>query len=67
MYDPEPRLDPPEPFCVVASCGHEVYSGEHLYKWENGKILCPDCMEAKFNEQSLDERAALLGCEWVTV
>lgn len=59
-------LEAPEEFYVTAGCGCEVHEGEELYEWEN-KTLCPDCMEEKFNEMTLQEKAALLGCEFSTV
>lgn len=64
---PEPRLELPEPFFIVADCGHEVYDGENLFEWPdyiNGKWryshICPDCFTAKFNEIPLDELARIL-------
>lgn len=64
MYVPEPPVLPPEDVSyVTAGCGHEVYEGEELFEWENGATLCPDCLEDRFMEMSLTERAELLGCE----
>jgi hypothetical protein len=60
-------IEPPEPYFIMADCGHEVYEGEHLYVWEHGKTLCPDCMRDKVDAMGLDEWAALLGCEWSEV
>ena len=56
----------PEKYYTVADCEHEVYEGEPLFEWE-GKSICPDCMESKFNDLSVFEKAALLGCHWETV
>ena len=67
-YTPEPNMEPPDDTPhVIASCGHEVYNGEELFEWEDGKTLCPDCMEDKFKEMSLIDRAELLGCEHRTI
>ncbi|MEL4106331.1 hypothetical protein AAFA46_05745 [Oscillospiraceae bacterium WX1] len=65
---PEPPPGPPEnDRCITADCGHELYEGEELYIWEDGETLCSDCLEDKFQEMSLSERAELLGCEHETV
>lgn len=64
---PEPPIDPPEDRSVTADCGHEVYEGENLFEWEGGRTLCPDCMEEKFDELTLPEKAALLGCNFKEV
>lgn len=61
-YEPEPPLTPPEDKYITASCGHEVFSGEETFTWEN-KTLCSDCFKDKIDEMSLGELAALLGCE----
>lgn len=72
---PEPRLDPPEPFCIIADCQHEVYDGESLFEWETydqktGKRrtihICPDCFEENFNKAfpTNAEKAELLGMEY---
>jgi hypothetical protein len=63
---PEPPLNPPEPECVTADCGHEVYDGEDIYSFER-ETLCPDCMEERFNELSTREKAELLGCGYRVV
>lgn len=68
FFIPEPALDPPEDArFVTAGCGHELYEGEDLYEWENGQTLCADCLEDRFCEMNLSEKAELLGCERVTV
>jgi len=73
---PEPRLDPPEPFFIVADCGCEVYEGENLFEWdkydpktkEHKTIhICPDCFDAKFEEFTREEKAELLGLEYTEV
>ena len=68
MYGPEPRDggDFYERY-VIADCGHEVYDGECLYEWEDGRSLCPECVEGKFDGLSTAEKAALLGCEGAEV
>jgi len=64
MYSPE-RLDGGDVCAryVAVDCGHEVYDGESIYEWEDGRSLCPECLDGKFDELSTAERAALLGCE----
>lgn len=57
---------PPEPDYITAGCGCEVYEGETIFSYDGG-TLCPDCMEAIFDEMSLEEKAELLGCTWRTV
>jgi hypothetical protein len=52
---------------VTADCGHEVYDGECMYEWEDMHTLCPECVEYKFNELSLEEKAALLDCEIIEI
>lgn len=59
---PEQKLEPYAEFYIVAGCGHEVYDEEDLFEWEHGITLCPDCMQEKFDELSVYEKAALLGC-----
>ena len=64
MYMPEPSVDPPDnDKYITAGCGHEVYEGEEIFEWENGITLCGDCLEERFLEMCLTERAELLGCE----
>lgn len=58
--------EPPEPDYIKAGCGCEVYEGETIFSYDGG-TLCPDCMEAIFDEMSLEEKAELLGCTWRTV
>lgn len=67
---PEPRIDPPEPFCITADCGHEVYEGEALYEWQvyvNGewkrKTVCPDCFDEYVAKLTREEIADMLGME----
>lgn len=68
VYIPEPPLDPTDDgLFITADCGHEVFEDEELFEWENGKTLCPDCLEDKFRELSILERADLMGCEHRTV
>ena len=52
---------------VIANCGHEVYDGERMYEWEDDDTLCPECVEMKFDELSILEKAALLCCESMEV
>ena len=63
-YDPEPP-DGGDVFerYVTADCGHEVYDGERMYEWEDAGLICPECMDGKFDELTTAEKAALLGCE----
>ena len=35
---------------------------DEFYRWE-GEIICGECMEEKFDEMSLMEKAALLGAD----
>lgn len=68
MRVPEPPAEPSEdPRYIAAGCGHEVYDGEDLFECEDGLTLCADCMEEKFSEMTLLERAELLGCEHTVV
>ena len=53
-------------FYIMGDCGHEIYEKEGQFPWE-GKILCPDCFQEKFDELSIYEKADLLGSEWVPV
>ena len=66
-FVPDIRLEPPEEFYIEAGCGHEVYEGEELYEWAGGLTLCPDCMEEKFDDLTLHEKAELLGCRHIVV
>ena len=64
MHMPEPPVEPAENDAyITAGCGHEIYEGEEVFEWENGATLCSDCLEDRFFEMSLSERAELLGCE----
>jgi hypothetical protein len=68
LYIPELPVNPPDDGrYVTADCGHEVFEDEELFEWENGRTLCPDCLEDKFKELSLVERADLMGCGHRTV
>lgn len=65
-WGPEPPITPGEPDFITAGCGHEVYPGERMYyqsRERRARTLCPDCMEARFDALSPEEKAALLGCE----
>ncbi len=65
---PEPPVDAPDDGrFVTAGCGHEVFEGEELYDWDDGQTLCADCLDERFSELSLNERAELLGCEHAPV
>ena len=48
---------------VMAGCGHEVYDGERMYEWEDNDTLCPECVEVKFDELSIMEKATLMCCD----
>ena len=63
MEVPERGLEPPEPRCVVAACGHDVYDGEYFYVWSDGETMCPDCLEDRFDALTTLEKASLCGCE----
>lgn len=63
---PEPSVDPPEDFYMIADCGHEVYEGEHLIEWQ-GKQICPDCFKEDILDLPVWELAALLGASSVEV
>ncbi len=64
MYVPEPPTEPADDAnYITAGCGHEIYEGDEVFEWENGTTLCGDCLEDKFLELSLAERAELLGCD----
>ena len=68
MYTPEPPVTPPEnDLYIYADCGHEVYEGEIVSEWDDGATLCPECMEDKFEELTLPEKAALMGCSYTEV
>ncbi len=68
VYVPEQSIEPPDDGSyMTAGCGHEVYEGEEIFEWENGATLCAECLEDRFLELSLEERAELLGCEHHTV
>lgn len=58
--------DPQDDMYYTADCGHEVYEGERVYYWED-QMICPDCMQDKIDAMELDELAALLGADSVTV
>lgn len=47
----------------TAECGHEVFPGERTYATKDGRRLCPDCVEERFNSLSTAEKACLLGYE----
>ena len=59
-YYPEPPIDPPEERYDIAGCGHEIYDGESPWEWDGG-TLCPECLGEKFDDLTLEEKAALLG------
>ena len=67
LHEPEQRTEPREKRCIIPGCGHEVYEGESAFEWEDGRLLCPECIESKFNEMSTEDKAALLGCERVAI
>jgi len=63
MYDVPEQHDFIETLFVLADCEHEVYEGEFLYELEDGRTLCPECVESMFDELSVAEKAMLLCCE----
>lgn len=63
---PERALEPADQAYLTAACGHEVYPGENMFEWED-KTLCPDCLEDKFSELSIEEKADLMGCAYLQV
>lgn len=67
---PEPSVDPPEDFSCAAGCGHEVYEGEKLIGWHDGrqyKLICEDCFRENVAVLTAEELARLVGCECRTV
>lgn len=65
-WEPEQPLEPAEQTYLTAACNHEVYPGENMFEWE-GKTLCPDCLEDKFSELRIEEKADLMGCAYIQV
>ncbi len=45
MYEPEPRLEPPEDviFAHCDRCGDEIYEGDTYYAID-GENICVDCL-----------------------
>lgn len=45
MYEPEPRLEPPEDviFAHCDRCGGEIYEGDTYYAVD-GQNICVDCL-----------------------
>ena len=45
MYEPEPRLEPPEDviFAHCDRCGGEIYEGDTYYAID-GQNICVDCL-----------------------
>jgi hypothetical protein len=68
---PEPRLTPPEDAYVTAGgCGHEVYAGEPLVEWRDGKrftYLCEECFRDKLAALDTEDLARQLGCSCVII
>ena len=67
MYVPEPDSKPKDTPFIYAHCGHEVYGGEFIFDWQDGETLCPDCLEDKFSELTLLQKAELFGVEYTRV
>jgi hypothetical protein len=71
MFDPEPRLDPPEDFYIMADCGSEVYTGEMLAYWrdDSGRIISVDVdyLNDRWDELTPQEKADLFGCDYEIV
>ena len=65
-YDSEPPETAPEYYSITADCDHEILNGEFIFEME-GETLCPDCMEDKFNNLPMLEKAELLGCGYSIV
>lgn len=55
---PEPSED--EVICYCHKCGGEIYRGE-TYGEENGKCLCPDCIDEVFTEMPPEMKFSLMG------
>jgi hypothetical protein len=70
---PEPDSDPPEDAYTVADgCGHEVYVGETLVEWHDGRryvFLCEECFRERLSALTVEELARQFGstCRTVTV
>lgn len=65
FYLPEPFLVPAEDGCETAGgCGHEVYQGELLVEWLDGRKyieLCEECFQDRLQEMTAEELAGALG------
>jgi hypothetical protein len=63
MHVPEPPVDPPDSEkYITAGCGHEIYDAKRCLN--GGRAThCAECLEDRFMQRSLAERAELLGCE----
>ncbi|SHI23920.1 hypothetical protein SAMN02745823_03785 [Sporobacter termitidis DSM 10068] len=67
---PEPPIDPPDERYLTAGCGHEVYEGERLVEWHDGKrfaYLCEECFRDKLAALTTEELARQFGCDCRTV
>lgn len=64
ILTPEPPIDiPDDGTYITADCGHEIYDGEEVFEQEDGQTKCAECLDDRFREMSITERAELLGCE----
>ena len=68
---PEPPVDMPEDSCCIAAgCGHEVYEGEKLIEWHDGrrfKFICEECFRENIGTLTAEELARQFGCDCQTV
>jgi hypothetical protein len=64
---PEPPADPPaDDYTIAGGCGHEVYEGETLVEWHDGRkyvLLCEECFRDKLAEMTTPELARAFGCD----
>ena len=64
---PEPRAEPPsDRYLVAGGCGHEVYEGELLIEWHDGRryvLLCEECFRDRLGELTTAELARVVGCD----
>ncbi|MDR1298669.1 MAG: hypothetical protein LBJ84_00260 [Oscillospiraceae bacterium] len=69
MRQPEPSLEPPEPYSVLAGCGCEVYEGEYLYDDPNDRqnSLCESCFREALGGIPAKDLAFNLGIPYTEV
>ena len=51
-----------KPVSVCSQCQGEQYREDYMYLWD-GKKICVQCMEEKFDCLTIKEKADLLGAE----